>query len=226
MSRALAAALSLAVALGSAPARAQQCDVFTDVASADSFCPAVQWLKNRSITSGCTQTAYCPNSDVTRAKMALFMNRLGVALTPLHFGATASFSAPAALAPNQFVPLCITTALPAANFPRLARARGYLTVPAGGSTLLQMFLVHDPAPPGPWSNSNTVSLSVPNPAGQHNLAWASNVIPIPAGTSMRFAIGLANPATSSGTLTPGAGGCVLDESVVNDNPSTPPLDAD
>ena len=63
-------------------ANAQKCDVFTDVLSSDSFCPAVEWLKNRQITTGCAANQYCPINNVTRAQMALFMNRLGKALSP------------------------------------------------------------------------------------------------------------------------------------------------
>ena len=77
-----AAALAMALGCGADPAQAQQCSVFTDVFITDSFCPAVQWLRNRNITLGCTATAYCPGNSVTRAQMALFMNRLGIALTP------------------------------------------------------------------------------------------------------------------------------------------------
>jgi hypothetical protein len=63
------------------PASAQ-CETFTDVASAANYCAAVQWLKNRQVTTGCAAGMYCPNDNVTRAAMALFMNRLGKALSP------------------------------------------------------------------------------------------------------------------------------------------------
>lgn len=218
--RALAAAL-FAAAL---PAQAQQCDVFTDVLAADPFCNAVQWLKNRGITTGCTATQYCPANNVTRAQMALFLNRMGLALGPFHFGATANGTAPAPLAPGQFVPLCITTILPAATYQRLAQLRGYVNVPASGSTSMQMFLIFDANPPGPWSNANSVALTVPAPSGQQSLAWASNVVQLDAGSSFRFGIGIANPLGATGNLTLGASGCVLDVSIVNGNPITPPLD--
>ena len=50
---------------------------FTDVAAGETYCTSTEWLKNRNITLGCTATTYCPNDYVTRAQMALFMNRLG-----------------------------------------------------------------------------------------------------------------------------------------------------
>jgi len=66
-------------------ASAQACSgasPFTDVLASDSFCQNTEWLRNRAVTLGCTATTYCPNDAVTRAAMALFMNRLGRALTP------------------------------------------------------------------------------------------------------------------------------------------------
>jgi hypothetical protein len=79
-----------AVALSAAalsPTAFAQCAGFTDVVDdgtgATSFCPSVEWVKNRSITLGCSSTqVYCPNNNVTRLQMAAFMNRLGTALTP------------------------------------------------------------------------------------------------------------------------------------------------
>ena len=75
----------LAVLLGVAiPSLAQPCSGFTDVGAGSQFCPNVDWLRNRSITLGCTSaTLYCPDDPVSRLAMAAFMNRLGNALTPV-----------------------------------------------------------------------------------------------------------------------------------------------
>lgn len=69
--------LNLAAIAGTDP-----CAGFSDVASDASFCQATIWLRNRGITTGCTTTQYCPDGLLTRAQMALFMNRLGKALAP------------------------------------------------------------------------------------------------------------------------------------------------
>ena len=58
------------------------CNGFSDVQPADSFCNASEWLANRGVTLGCAAGQYCPAQNVTRAAMALFMQRLGDALTP------------------------------------------------------------------------------------------------------------------------------------------------
>ena len=65
-------------------AQALPCAGFTDVEDTSPFCGNVTWLKNRSITLGCTSaTLYCPNDFVSRLQMAAFMNRLGDSLFPL-----------------------------------------------------------------------------------------------------------------------------------------------
>jgi hypothetical protein len=68
----------------SSATQALPCAGFTDVDDTSPFCGNVTWLKNRSITLGCTSTTlYCPNDFVSRLQMAAFMNRLGDSLFPL-----------------------------------------------------------------------------------------------------------------------------------------------
>ncbi|GIK84985.1 MAG: hypothetical protein BroJett026_04660 [Betaproteobacteria bacterium] len=70
---------------------AGHCAGFADVADSDIFCAAAEWLYNRGVTTGCTMGTYCPAAAVTRAQMALFMQRLGNAVTPVTaWGAVAS----------------------------------------------------------------------------------------------------------------------------------------
>jgi hypothetical protein len=79
----LAGALALGFQVVGAPAFAAPCAGFTDVDDSNvTFCPSVEWIKNRSITLGCTTTTYCPDNPVTRLQMAAFMKRLGDALSP------------------------------------------------------------------------------------------------------------------------------------------------
>ena len=78
-------AVAAFAALAPSMAMAQACpgpSTFNDVAQNDIFCKNVQWLANRQITLGCDTALYCPNQNVLRSQMALFMNRLGTALTP------------------------------------------------------------------------------------------------------------------------------------------------
>ena len=101
-----------------APAFAAPCAGFTDVKDTDLFCTAVEWIRNRGVTLGCTSTSmYCPADTVTRASMALFLNRLGSTLTPrLEFVETAL----GAVDPDIDTALCATTQIPSAAYPRQA----------------------------------------------------------------------------------------------------------
>jgi hypothetical protein len=74
--------LGMAMLCQAGSAIAAPCAGFTDLDSTSQFCDEVTWMKNRGITMGCTATQYCPQQDVTRLQMALFMFRLGDALFP------------------------------------------------------------------------------------------------------------------------------------------------
>jgi hypothetical protein len=52
-------------------------DAFTDVSLSDPFSPYINSLANAGITSGCSTTPvmYCPTAVVTRAQMAIFLER-------------------------------------------------------------------------------------------------------------------------------------------------------
>jgi hypothetical protein len=101
----------------SAPvAHAAPCVGFTDVDATSVFCPNVEWIKNRSITLGCSSTTlYCPNDPVSRLSMAAFLNRLGTALTPV---AVTFEDAPGALDLDLAPVVCQTGDYGVADFPR------------------------------------------------------------------------------------------------------------
>ena len=48
---------------------------FTDVPSSQPFYGKIETLLHNGITAGCTPTAYCPGSTVTRSQMSLFVGR-------------------------------------------------------------------------------------------------------------------------------------------------------
>ena len=133
----LAGCVALVAVAASGSAAAQPCVGFSDVLSTSPFCPNVEWLKNRAVTAGCgAGTTYCPNDSVTRLQMAIFMNRLGTALTPIVLtGAVAA--APVGLAASPATVVCQTPdfALTGANqsFPRRAyvHATSNLSQPSG-----------------------------------------------------------------------------------------------
>lgn len=112
------------------PAQAAPCAGFTDVDSTDPFCPNVEWLKNRKVTLGCTPSTYCPAQPVTRLSMALFMNRLAVALTPTDLPASTASAAPLDLSVPRVI--CPTAVYATTDYPRRAYASG--TVNLAGPT--------------------------------------------------------------------------------------------
>lgn len=116
----LAAALAFA-----APALAAPCSGFTDVDDSSSFCPNVDWLKNRGITLGCTSaTLYCPGDPVSRLAMAALLNRLGTALTPTtHANEFQDLSLNLTGGPV----VCTTGDLPITGFPRSFMAWGFVS---------------------------------------------------------------------------------------------------
>ena len=120
----------LALAALSAPAAFAQCAGFTDVPNdgPTGFCPSVEWVKNRSVTSGCGDgTTYCPQNTVTRLAMAAFMKRLGDALTPVQLVMDLR---PGGVDIDANVVVCQTADLNVAGFPRTAYVDATLSATA------------------------------------------------------------------------------------------------
>ena len=115
--RPLAAAVLIACAAPFMQAHAAPCAGFTDVDSTSPYCPNVEWIKNRTVTLGCSANLYCPDAMVTRLSMAVFMNRLGTALTPVPLDAE---GAPGSLDLDLAPVVCQTADYAVSNFPRRA----------------------------------------------------------------------------------------------------------
>ncbi len=217
-----AAAAVIILGSGANTALAQQCSVFTDVFTTDSYCPAVQWLKNRGITTGCTATGYCPLNNVSRAQMALFMNRLGIALTPKVVTLQEGTGPGTSLLPGQLIRVCQTqaSALPALNYPQQLRARGTVSANLTGSAVgLALYLSLNG---GPFTSIVSTEMLI-NPTGDELLQWSSNVVPVPVGNSISVAVAIIN--RGAGTLSLQSNGrCAIEVEAFNANPTSPPFD--
>lgn len=115
---------------------------FADVAPTDIFCQNVQWLANRGVTLGCDAgppALYCPPQSVTRAQMALFMNRLATTLTPrLLRVQDGNFDGPYTSKEG-----CITEAIPVTTAPLQASFSATVsTINAPSATLFTATLVY------------------------------------------------------------------------------------
>lgn len=194
---------------------------FSDVASADIFCTNAEWMRNRGVTTGCTATTYCPGASVTRAQMALFMNRLGVALTPLvlheeelggpftftsQLGLNACQTASIAAAPHRRYATVIASYTGRSDGPMVSAAR-ITQSPDGGASF-------------EWVNSLVAN-------AEHTDATSANVatnavVLIPPNVARIFAVQFYR---NGGTSHLSSWRCTLVAIVSNANGSTAPYDA-
>jgi hypothetical protein len=91
--------------------------LFDDVDDTAIYRDAVEWLVNRAITLGCGGNNYCPNNRVTRAQMAMFMQRLGTALTPTYMQADSGYTS---LDPDAGPIVCETSGHTVSDYPQQA----------------------------------------------------------------------------------------------------------
>ena len=215
---ALAAALSLIFSA----THAAPCAGFSDVQDTDSFCREIEWLKNRSITLGCPAAtpSYCPGEAVNRATMALFLNRLGNALTPqLEFVETAL----GVVDPDASPSLCATVQIASVPYPRQA----LVSVAFGGQSAGDLGYA---ARPMVSTDNGTTWNPVTAPANDIResvvgAAWTNTatagIYPIPAAQAVRFAVGIAR---YSGTADFAQARCQVTANVMNRNGTSSPFD--
>ena len=214
-------AAGLVAALVSVPAvQAAPCAGFTDVDSANPFCANVEWVKNRSLTLGCTSsTTYCPTSDVTRLQMAAFLNRLGTVLTPIYVVQTESSIGTSLAAPG--LPVCETTDVAAENYPRRAVLDGIVGVTASATSQgVQVVTRHSTDAGTTWDQSLEGSYGVVtnNPSYDGFTLPLIGEVDLAPGTSYRFDV-LA--ATLSGTAGSANVFCRLRVRIEHSRPTAP-----
>ena len=199
-------ALALAAVLGAAPAPAAgaPCAGFADVDSADVFCPSVEWMKNRAVTTGCTTGFYCPDPDVSRLAMAAFMQRLGRTLSPLLRYAE---DAGASLDPDAGDVVCATTAVAGETYPRSASVRGILSASVAASAGIAVHVV-EAVDGGPWSVRNAQPATVGGANRWLNVSTGKGAVPVAPGTATQY--GLRVTRHGGGTANLGAWTCQLE----------------
>ena len=229
--RFLYVATLLALGLSAGPAVALPCAGFTDVEDTSSFCPNVEWLKNRAVTLGCSSaTLYCPTDPVTRLSMAVFMNRLGKALTPvsLHKEARATNVTIGAGGGAMF---CVTGDLPAATSPRTAHFDGKAWgIPGtyGGSWMQGWWRYSTDAGTtwnnvGEWQVTQFSGIAWADYGMVANFSVSAPPLAIAPGSTYRFGLFLQG---NSGQYLFSQVVCQTDVTINNSNPATSPFDAD
>lgn len=180
-----------------APAFAQFCAGFTDVSSGSSFCPNVEWLKNRAITLGCTSlTLYCPGNSVTRLQMAAFMNRLGNALTPTQLRVDVAHGA---VDLDANLVICQTGDFAVSDYPR----RAYVDLAFNGMATADVGLAADLAMStdggATWNNLNTVANRGSVAANQWGGLADIGFVDLNVGQNVRWGVRMTRGGIAGGT---------------------------
>jgi hypothetical protein len=194
------------------PAWAVPCAGFGDVDSADAFCPSVEWLKNRGVTTGCGVGLYCPTAPVSRLAMAGFMNRLGDALEPefLSQAENGIFSQV-----NAQAIVCQTVDYTVFGFPRVAAPVGAVlhhAGPAGNDVATRLVYRFPPNTLWqPWSGSLARAT---NPAGGYtSQSPTAPPLLLPVGTTIAF--GIQATSGTGAALAVSVAGCELNVRIDN-----------
>jgi hypothetical protein len=219
--RALATALLISAVVAIPRAVAAPCAGFTDVDDGNAFCANVHWMKNRSITLGCTPTTYCPDEVVSRLSMAAFMNRLADALAPVRLGLNATgVNLDIDTAPR----VCTTASHTVAGSPRLAHGVGRVLAAQGLETDLAIEIVESTNGGASWSAVSPLHKMTSREAQRETVSVLLPPRELAVGQTYSYALRMSRVAGSSTTGDAGQWSCSLQVFLENRNPSTPPLD--
>lgn len=175
----------LALAALGAPAAFAQCAGFSDVIDdgPTGFCPTVEWIKNRNVTTGCTATTYCPSNPVSRLAMAAFMKRLGEALTPVQL--VKDLRPGGAVLDNNTV-ICQTADYTVAGFPRAAYADATVSASATADVSFAADLVISTDAGANWTPLNANPNLGSAPANQYGALSDVGYRELDVGQTVRF----------------------------------------
>lgn len=191
---------ALVFAALSQTAAAAPCAGFTDVDSAHALCPNVEWIRNRSITTGCATGAYCPADPVSRLQMAAFMQRLGAALTPQPLIAETTFGA---VTLGNAPVVCSTSPFVVAGFPRRAVVDLALAAQAATSLDVGALPVVSFDAGANWAPIATLAGRASVTAGQWGHVSSIAVRDVDVGQTVRFGLRVSRLA-GAGDLTGGS----------------------
>ena len=198
-----------------------RCGAFTDVAADSAFCPSVQWLRNRAITTGCVAGQYCPGANVSRLAMAAFMMRLGGTLTP---GVSQQEDAPGPVDPDAGARVCTTPTVPELMSARRAHVDALFAATASADSGIGVDVVAS------FDNGNTwVAVSHPTlrttvRAGAWVQARATASVDLDVGRTARFAISVGRGGLA-GTAPLDDSTCNLQVRIDNRSAASVPYDA-
>jgi hypothetical protein len=194
----LAGILGILLLLSGSASHAAPCAGFTDVEDTDPFCSSVDWLKNRSVTLGCTSaTLYCPVAAVSRLAMAAFMNRLGVALTPQIPYQEAS--GPSLDLDSPPATVCATAAQAIADFPRFAGAGAVFSAQVGATAANVDLRLMQSVNGGAWTPISSQPSSTGGASKWINAAVHTIAVPLAVGNTYAFGLAATRSALPGST---------------------------
>ncbi len=194
---------------------------FSDVPTSATYHAAVEWVFNRGITLGCAAGLYCPDDFVTRAQMALFMQRLGTALTPTVI--TRSDSSTATLDLDVQPVVCGTTADYTPVFPQRALIHAIVSIIPTAPLDFGASSAFSTNGGVAWSNlGGTVETRASDSTG-HTLGFHIGSVDLDQGTAYRFGVRLFRGTAGVGTGDIAATRCAVHVEIFNRNPASSPL---
>lgn len=190
--------MAVAAAWPFAAAQADPCaggtSAFTDVPDSAIYCTNTQWMKNRGVTTGCTASAYCPSDVVSRASMALFMNRLGVAMSTANVFRD---DIPGAFtATSTGVVQCISAPVVVAGFPRNAVINGSFSGTSGTAMTVRAISVVSTDGGTTWTPTATHYLRSSAAAGNWAHSTSFGTRDLAVGQTYLFGLSVASDAVS------------------------------
>lgn len=203
-----------AVMIASAVYVARAGHSFSDVPTSAFYHDAVEWIVNRAITAGCAVGMYCPDATVTRGTMAVFMRKLGIALTStiLHGSGSVGVLPPTAIA------ACPTMAY-TPTFPQQAIVHSRVSTTSAATHEHHSLTKVSTNGGATWtatdSRPNSINATGPGFFAHTTYFTSYDVSP---GIPYMFAVEIGVMATA-----PVTGVCHVQVEFVNRNPISPPL---
>jgi hypothetical protein len=180
---------------------------FPDVATGAYYHSSVSWLVDRGVTSGCGGGKYCPNNNVTRGQMAVFLEKTGDVFTPVRRNQNGSVGAIDLDAADAQV--CSETTNYTPTYPQQAIFNGKISVVSSAAAATLSFWAY----PAYSTNGGTTwttldagsdaysAESQAAGAGSDTALPVSGFLNLTAGTNYRFGITLHGVEDMSGNAT-------------------------
>lgn len=157
---------------------------FVDVPTDSNYCIAAEWMKQRGVTAGCSDaTHYCPDQTVTRASMALFLQRLANALEP-------KFPRQAETFAGKVIPFmaCVTPAMDMGNYVHVATGTAMFYAETGGATYITSVSLMYSVDGGAWTDWSEYVTPVTLSAGYRTANSVSMAHHFQPHASVRFGL--------------------------------------